>query len=264
MRLLLAALVAAGPVAEPVLPGAPPPTAAPAPAPVAPAPAPQRCDTSEAARQMGLARSDWNIACLGIEGGRRVIAAVPMTPLGPPPTGKARPAKNTTLAAPPLVLWVALAHGDRIAWRERIGFGADMPSELREVLDKSEEWLVGIDGQALRSGRGVRVGITGHWGASSMSVREITLLYRVPAADATGPLKLVWRGLGNTRESHHDYCSLDGIASFQMVDDNTVEREMQVTPNINREARVSPKLKRALDKKCVVKPEQPRRFPVAQ
>ena len=226
-----------------------------------PPPAAVRCDGAAAAQALGLARQDWHVACLEVEGKKRVIAAVPMTPLGPPPTGKTR-APRAALAAPPLVLWVALSDGAGIiAWKDRLTFDRKAPGELREMLLKSEEWVVGIDDQALGADRGVRVGVVGHWGESTMSVREIALLFRVPA-QGSGPLKLVWQGLGNTRESRFDYCQLDGIATFKLLDERTVERQVSMTPIINRDAPVSEKLAGSLEKKCVAKPQPARRFPV--
>jgi hypothetical protein len=145
-------------------------------------------------------------------------------------------------------------------WRDEMRFDRGAPADLREVLDKSEEWLVGIDAQALGASSGVRIGVMGHWGSEAMSVREIALLYRLPA-DA-GPLKLLWSGLGNTRESRADYCLIEGMASFQLVDDRTLERQMRLTPIINRETAVPPRRARALEKGCVAKPQPAQRFAV--
>jgi hypothetical protein len=211
-----------------------------------------RCDGEPAARTLGVPRHDWQVACLRLDDTRRVIAAVPLAPL----TGAAA----TRGRAAPLVLRVALAKGETVVWRDEMRFGPTSPADLREVLDKSEEWLVGIDGQPLGAGAGVRVGVMGHWGSEAMSVREIALLFRLPS-DA-GPLKLLWSGLGNTRESRLDYCRIEGMASFQLIDERTIERQMRLTPVINREAPVPPRRARALEKGCVVTPQPAQRFSV--
>jgi hypothetical protein len=202
---------------------------------------------------LGVARRDWQVACLRLDETRRVIAGVPLTPL----TGSAGTRPGT---APPLVVRLALAKGEAVVWRDEVRFGAQAPTDLREVLDKAEEWLVGVDGQPLGAAPGVRVGVVGHWGGDSMSVREIALLYRLPP-DA-GPLKLLWSGLGNTRDSRSEYCLIEGIASFQLLDDHTIERQMRLTPIINRETPVPRRRARALEKGCVVKPQPARRFAV--
>jgi hypothetical protein len=181
---------------------------------------------------------------------RRVIAAVPLAPLRPPPKGG---------GAGPLVLRIALAKGGEVAWREerRLAEDATLGPELREVLDKSEEWLVGIDEVALGGGRAVRVGVLGHWGHDAMSVREIAFLYKVPA---DGALVRVWSGLGNRRESRAEYCLIEGVASFQLIDDKTLERQLRITSSINRETQLPRRRARELEKKCVAKPEPAQRF----
>jgi hypothetical protein len=181
------------------------------------------------------------------------MAAVPLTPLG-------GPSATSKASAGPLVVRVALAKGETVVWRDDVRFDGAVPPELREVLDRSEEWFVGIDGQALGAAQGVRIGVMGHWGGDAMSVREIALLFRLPAG--AGPLERLWSGLGNTRESRYDYCRIDGMASFQLVDDRTLERQMRLTPTINREAKVPRGRARALEKNCVAKPQPPQRFPV--
>jgi hypothetical protein len=212
-----------------------------------------RCDAEPAARTLGVPRRDWQVACLRLDDSRRVIAAVPLTPLAGPPV--ARPG-----SAPPLVLRLGLAKGDTVVWRDEMRFGAGAPTDLHEVLEKSEEWLVEIDGQPLGTTPGVRIGVMGHWGGEAMSVREIALLFRLPS-DA-GPLRLLWSGLGNTRESRSDYCLIQGMASFQLVDDRTIERQMRLTPIINRDTPVPRKRARALEKGCVAKPQPAQRFAV--
>jgi hypothetical protein len=210
----------------------------------------RRCEGEPAARTMGVARRDWQVACLQLDDSRRVIAAVPLAPLTGAAAARGR--------AGPLILRLALAKGDAVVWRDEMRFGAGTPAVLREVLDKSEEWLVGIDGQALGSSPGIRVGVMGHWGGEDMSVREIALLFRLPG-DA-GPLKLLWSGLGNTRESRSEYCLIEGMASFQLIDERTIERQMRLTPIINHEVAVPPRRARALERGCVVKPQPAQRF----
>jgi hypothetical protein len=218
-----------------------------------------RCDGEPAAKTLGVPRRDWQVACLRLDDSRRLIAAVPMAPLELP--GAAPGARTPT--APPLILRLALAKGEEVVWRDEVRFDRAPPADLREVLAKSEEWLVGIDEQPLGSAAGVRVGVLGHWGGeptSSMLVREIALLYRLPP-DA-GPLRLLWSGLGNTRESRADYCLIDGMATFQLVDDRTLERQMRIVPVIKRETTLPARRARALERGCVVKPQPARRFPV--
>jgi hypothetical protein len=229
-----------------------------------PPPAFSRCDGEPVARTLGLPRHDWQVACLRLDDNRRLIAAVPLAPLEPlkmkimtPPK---RPRTVAATAAPPLVVRLALAKGDAVVWRDEMRFDRGAPADLREVLDKSEEWLVGIDAQALGATNGVRIGVMGHWGSEAMSVREIALLYRIPS-DA-GPLRLLWSGLGNTRESRSDYCLIEGMASFQLVDDRTLERQIRLTPIINRETQVPRRRARALEKSCVVTPQPTQRFVV--
>jgi hypothetical protein len=216
-------------------------------------PAFARCDAEPAARTLGVARRDWQVACLRLDDARRVIAAVPLPPLVP--SAGTKPG-----AAPPLVLRLALARGETVVWRDEMRLGANASADLREVLDKSEEWLVGIDGQALGATTGVRVGVMGHWGGEAMSVREIALLFRLPA-DA-GPLKLIWSGLGNTRDSRNQYCLIQGIATFALLDDHTIQREMRLTPIMNPDKPVPPRRARALEKSCLVKPQPAQRFAV--
>ena len=184
---------------------------------------------------------------LRVDPGRRVIAAVPLVPI--------------TSAAPgagPLVVRVALAKDEAVVWRDEIRPNSKSVPDLREVLEKSEEWLVGIDDQTLGRDRGVRVGVVGHWGRDTMLVREIAFLFRLPSDG--NALRLVWSGLGNTRESHSEYCLIEGIATFQLVDGSTLERQMRITPNINRETRLPRARARALEKKCVAKEQSPQRF----
>jgi hypothetical protein len=220
-----------------------------------------RCDGEPAARTLGVLRHDWQVACLRLDDTRRVIAAVPLAAIDPLKALVARSSKPVAAApAPPLVVRVALAKGDAVVWRDEMRFDQSAPSDLREVLDKSEEWLVGIDGQNLGPSSGVRIGVMGHWGSEAMSVREIALLYRLPSD--SGPLKLLWSGLGNTRESRSDYCLIEGMASFQLVDDRTIERQMRLTPIINRETQVPRRRARALEKSCVVTPQPNQRFAV--
>jgi hypothetical protein len=76
------------------------------------------------------------------------------------------------------------------------------------------------------------------------------------------PPRLIWSGLGNTRESRYDYCQIDGMASFTLADDHTLERQVRVTPVINRETRLPRARARAIEKGCVAKPAPAERFPV--
>ncbi len=222
-----------------------------------------RCDGSAAAKALGLGSHDWQVACWRVADGRQVIAAVPLAPLMPaaealkPHRKLARPAPEQ----PPLVIRLALAQDAAILWRGELRPDAKTSPELREVLERSEEWLVGIEDQTLGRDRGVRVGVVGHWGDEAMSVREIALLFRLPTDG--GALRLVWSGLGNTRESRLEYCRIEGIASFQLVDDKTLERQMRVTANINRETKLARAKARELEKKCTAEPQDPHRFPVS-
>jgi hypothetical protein len=226
-----------------------------------PPPAVTRCEGEPAARILGVPRHDWQVACLRLDDTRRVIAAVPLAPLDPLKALVARGSKPAAATpAPPLVVRVALAKGDAVVWRDEMRFDQGAPADLREVLDRSEEWLVGIEGQDLGASNGVRIGVMGHWGSDPMSVREIALLFRLPS-DA-GPLKLLWSGLGNTRENRSDYCMIEGMASFQLVDDRTIERQMRLTPIINRDTPVPKRRARALEKNCVVTPQPNQRFAV--
>jgi hypothetical protein len=223
-----------------------------------------RCDGSGAAKPLGLSSRDWQVACWRVEDGREVIAAVPLAPLMPvADLVKPHPRKTPKPAAPqpPLVIRLALARDANILWRGEIRPDAKASPDLREVLERSEEWLVGIDDQTLGKERGVRVGVVGHWGEEAMSVREIALLFRLPTAEGAA-LHLVWSGLGNTRESRLDYCVIEGIATFQLVDDKTLERQLRLTPAINRETKVPRGKARELEKKCVAEPQEPKRFPV--
>ena len=217
-----------------------------------------RCDGAAAARLLGVKSLEWQVACWRIDGGRQVIAAVPLVPLGPSP-GPTAKAKAREGGAGPLVVRVALASGDRIVWRDEVHPERNASAEVREVLDKSEEWLVGIEDQPLGHDRGLRVGVVGHWGGDVMSVREIVLLYRLLPE---GGLRLVWTGIGNTRESRFDYCRLEGIATFQLVDDHTLERALRLTPSIDHDKQLPRARARALEKKCVVKEQEPQRFPL--
>jgi hypothetical protein len=203
------------------------------------------CDGSVFARALAVPRRDWQVACLRLDDARRVIAAVPLVPL------------DRSAAAEPR-LRMALASGDEVVWRDDIPFKRGAAPELEEVLAKSEEWLVGLESQPLGPTRGVRVSVVGHWGGTTMSVREIALLFRVPPGK--GPPALVWSGLGNTRESRLDYCRIDGIASFALVDEHTLERTIDLKPTINHETPVAPRRARQLEKECVAKPEAPKRF----
>src|SRR5690349_2278293 len=114
-----------------------------------PPPGFSRCDGEPAARTIGVQRHDWQVACLRLDDTRRVIAAVPLASIDPlkalvardpRPAGKPAPATP----APPLVVRVALAKGDAVVWRDEMHFDQAAPGDLREVLTKSEEWLVGI------------------------------------------------------------------------------------------------------------------------
>jgi hypothetical protein len=221
-----------------------------------------RCDGAAAAKALGLTPSDWQVACWRLEDGRDVIAAVPLPPLTPvTEILKTRVRKDQKPAPqPPLVIRLALAHDATILWRGEIRPDAKTSPDLKEVLERSEEWLVGIEDVNLGRERGLRVGVVGHWGDDAMSVREIALLFRIPPEG--GGLRLLWSGLGNTRESRLDYCQIEGIATFQLVDDKTLERQLRLTANINRETKVGRAKARELEKKCVAEPQDPRRFPV--
>jgi hypothetical protein len=222
-----------------------------------------RCDGSAAAKQLGLGPREWQVACWRVEDGRQVIAAVPLAPL--PPAGELvrnrLKEKKAPPPPPPLVLRLALTRDAAILWRGEIKPEGKSNPDVREVLERSEELLVGIEDQTLGRERGVRIGVVGHWGEQTMSVREIAFLFRLPTDG--GALRLLWSGLGNTRESRFEYCLIEGIASFQLVDDKTLERQMRVTSNINRETKVARGKARDLEKKCVAEPQDPRRFPVS-
>ncbi|HXU81346.1 MAG TPA: hypothetical protein VN914_08110 [Polyangia bacterium] len=223
-----------------------------------------RCDGAALAKQLGLAPREWQVACWRVEDGREVIAAVPLPPLVPASELlKSRPHKEAKPSTPPapLVVRLALARDAAILWRGEIKPDGKSSPDVREVLDRSEEWLVGIDDQTLGRERGVRIGVVGHWGEEEMSVREIALLFRLPTDG--GALRLLWSGLGNTRESRLDYCRIEGIATFQLVDDKTLERQLRVTPSVNREVKLARSKARALEKKCVGESPNPQRFPVS-
>jgi hypothetical protein len=209
-------------------------------------PPPSPCDGTAFAQTLGTPRHDWQLACLRLDDTRRVVAAVPLVPPDRP-TAEPR-------------LRLALASGDEVIWRQDFPFKAGAGPELQEVLAKSDEWLVGLEAQPLGAARGVRVSVVGHWGGSSMFVREIALLFRLPAAK--GPLTLLWSGLGNTRESRFDYCRIDGMATFSLVDEHTLERKIELTPTINRDAPVPPRRARQLEKGCTTKPEAVQRFKI--
>jgi hypothetical protein len=227
-----------------------------------------RCDGSQAAKLLGLATRDWQVACWALADGRRVIAGVPLAPLTPaapatPPGkgGRARKREAQTAPAGPLVVRLGLAKDEALLWRGELRPEAKDSLELRDVLEKSEEWLVGIEDQPLGADRGVRIGVVGHWGTDTMIVREIALLYRLPAG--AGPMRLVWSGVGNTRESRLDYCRIEGIATFQLVDAGTLERRVHVSHNINHEVQLPRARARALEKQCVPREQPPQRFPLA-
>jgi hypothetical protein len=218
-----------------------------------------RCDDAEAAQLLGVAPHDSQVACWRLDDGRRLLAAVPMVPLGTPKM--LRPGKTTATPGPtPLVVRVALVSDAAVVWRSELRPDPKAAPELREVLEKSEEWLVGLDDQTLGTERGVRLGVVGHWGGDQMSVREIAFLFRLGEGNA--PPRLVWSGLGNTQESRFDFCRLEGIATFQLVDAHTIERQLRVTPTFNRETKLARARQRQLEKQCVAKPQDPQRFPV--
>jgi hypothetical protein len=237
---------------------------APVPLAAQPAGAGTRCDGAQAARLLDLPPREWQVACWRVEDGRQVIAAVPLAPLVPstalfkPPT-KASKTKEKEKAGP-LTVRLGLARDQAVLWRGEVRPDLKATPELRELMEKSEEWLVAIDDQPLGRQRGVRVGVVGHWGTETMSVREIALLFRLPTDG--GAMQLVWSGLGNTRESRLDYCTIEGIATFQLVDDHTLERQLRLTPTVNRDTPVPRAKARQLEKKCVAEPQEPRRFPV--
>lgn len=219
-----------------------------------------RCDGADAAKLLDAPARDWQTACWRLDDGRQILAAVPMAPLVP---AKGPPKKEAAKegGAGPLVVRLGVSNNGAVTWRGELRPDPKTTPELREVLEKSDEWLVGIEDVTLGRDRGVRIGVVGHWGDATMSVREIAILYRVPAA--SGAPRLLWTGLGNTRESRLDYCQIEGIATFQLVDDKTLERQMRVTPTINHDNAHLPKAKaRALEKKCVADAPAPQRFPV--
>jgi hypothetical protein len=223
-----------------------------------------RCDGGPAAKGLGLAAHDWQVACWRVEDGREVIAAVPLAPLVPAAEllkSHAHKVAKEQPPQPPLVIRLALARDGLILWRGELRPDGATSPDLKEVLERSEEWLVGIDDQTLGRERGVRIGVVGHWGQEAMSVREIALLFRLPTEG--GIPRLLWSGLGNTRESRLDYCLIEGIATFQLIDDKTLERQMRLTSNINRETKVAKAKARELQKKCVAEPQEPKRFPVS-
>lgn len=222
-----------------------------------------RCDGSQAVKLLGLPPRDWQGACWRLPDGREVLAAVPLPALVPaslikPPRnpGKSKPAPAT-----PLVVRLGLAKDQAMQWRGEIRPDAKETPDLREVLDRSEEFLVAIEDQALGAERGVRIGVVGHWGADTMLVREIALLFRLPT-ESGAAMRLVWSGLGNTRESRFDYCRIEGIASFQLLDERTLQREVHVSHNINREIEPPRARARELEKKCVSTPQAAQKFPL--
>lgn len=229
-----------------------------------------RCDGSQAARLLGWAAREWQSACWRTPDGRQVIAAVPLPALVPaavaikPPvvkrTDAGRPTPDEGAPAGPLVVRLGLVRDGAVLWRGEIRPDGKT-AEVREVLKKSEEWLVGVEDQPLGEARGVRVGVVGHWGHDLMSVREIAFLFRLPAE--AGAMQLLWSGIGNTRESRFDYCRIEGIASFQLVDPRTLERSVHVSHNINRETQLPRPQARALEKKCSPTPQPSQRFPIA-
>lgn len=224
-----------------------------------------RCDGAQAGKLLGVSR-DWQVACWRLDDGREVIAAVPLAPLGPASEGAFRPlnkdrkTKAKPETAAPLEVRLALARDATVLWRGDMKPDGKGSADLRELLEKSEEWLVGIEDQQLGKDRGVRIGVVGHWGREAMWVRELALLFRLPGEGI--PMRLVWSGLGNTRESRLDYCLIEGIASFQQVDDKTLERQMRLTPTVNRETKVPRAKARDLEKKCVATSPDPQRFPL--
>ena len=229
-----------------------------------------RCDGGQAGKLLGVAARDWQVACWRLDDGREVIAGVPLAPLLPslalmkPPKKDARKDKEKDKdkePAAPLEVRLALAKDAAILWRGEVRPEGKNAPELREVLEKSDEWLVAIEDQPLGRERGVRVGVVGHWGQESMSVREIALLFRLPADGRS--MRLAWSGLGNTRESRLEYCLIEGIATFQVVDEKTLERQLRLTPTVNREIKLPRAKARELEKKCVAPPQDPQRFPLA-
>jgi hypothetical protein len=229
----------------------------------APAQAPtSRCDGSQAARLLGLPARDWQVACWRVPDGREVIAAVPLPPLVPTSLTKVgKPNKGKAPETAPLVVRLGVAREQTILWRGDVRPEAKETPELREALERSEEWLVGVEDQPLGAERGVRVGVVGHWGGDVMTVREIALLFRLPAEGAP---RLLWSGLGNSRESRFDYCRIENIATFQLVDERTIEKTVHASHNINRDLATPLPRARAkeLEKKCVSTPQEPRRLPV--
>jgi hypothetical protein len=221
-----------------------------------------RCDGSAAAKALGLSSREFQVACWRLDDGRDVIAAVPLAPLVPASDVLKTIRKPTKPApAPPLLIRLALARDATILWRGELRPDGKSAPDLKEVLERSEEWLVGIEDVNLGRERGLRVGVVGHWGDEAMSVREIAVLFRLPAEGQ--PLRPLWSGLGNTRESRLDYCLIEGIATFQMVDDKTIERQLRVTANVNRETKVPRSKARELEKKCTAETPEPKRFPVS-
>jgi hypothetical protein len=96
--------------------------------------------------------------------------------------------------------------------------------------------------------------------SASSATGELALLFRLPTDG--GALRLVWSGLGNTRESRLEYCLIEGIATFQLVDDKTLERQIRITSNVNRETKLPRARARELEKKCVATPQDPQRFAI--
>ena len=225
-----------------------------------------RCDGALVAKLLGLAPRDWQVACWRLDDGRKVLAAVPLPRLVPANDTMNAPRSDFPKARGPesaagLVVRLGLARDEAVLWRGELRPDARASADLREVLEKSEEWLVGVEDLLLGTQRGVRIGVVGHWGQEVMSVREIALLFRLPTDG--GAMRLAWSGLGNTRESRLDYCLIEGMATFQQIDDKTLERQMRITSSINRDTKLPKAKARDLEKKCVVKPEDPRRFPVS-
>lgn len=224
-----------------------------------------RCDGSQAVALLGLTGRDWQAACWRVPDGRQVMAVVPLPSLIPTSLSKigtkiGKPSKGKPAETPPLIVRLGVVREQALLWKGEVRPEAKDSADLREILTRSVEWLVGVEDQPLGTERGVRVGVVGHWGDDVMTVREIAFLFRLPTE--AGPLKLVWSGLGNTRESRFDYCRIENIATFQLVDPVTIQREVHASHNINRDVTLPRARARELEKKCSSTAQDPQRFPV--
>jgi hypothetical protein len=142
---------------------------------------------------------------------------------------------------------------------------ATVAPELSEVLDHAEEWAVTITREEIegdgRATRMARIGIFGHWGEDNAHDHEAALLLRLP--DGPEPPRVVWFGLGSTRENRFDVCRLEGRAQFRLVDGPNgtfIERRIRSRRSLER-PRMDAQLAASLVRRCTVRARPPARFP---